>query len=408
MSPPPVTILSYGMGVESTAILVRWILEPATRPCALSDLLVITAMVGNEYPDTGTDVEQHILPLLRTHQIRFIQVARHGHLEKDGITVLDDSRGPTRIHLGGDYRLSDELRKAGTVPQYGGTHRCSLKFKATAIDRFLGETLRRPARHAFGYNADERVRVQHSEAAFAARYRERIAFGFNREEQARVRKARAYDTPTRVGFYPLVDWGWTRQDCRGYLERTLHVRWQKSACIFCPFATLSDRLLTRQTAHPAATAGALLLERLSLAANPRGTLYRNASLLDRIAATDHQPTLRAYTDALRAQPWAVYRVRRLYRAKGKADRAIEVVRLTPTEADALTSLQRLTRSQDLRMEVLRNIPYAFFERRREDTFPTREGYYVIGPACIETKARHGLSWFEERWAPRQLCLGCDR
>lgn len=28
---PDVTILSYGMGVEST-ILLRWILEPETRP----------------------------------------------------------------------------------------------------------------------------------------------------------------------------------------------------------------------------------------------------------------------------------------------------------------------------------------------------------------------------------------
>jgi len=27
------TILSYGMGVESSAILLRWIMSPATRPC---------------------------------------------------------------------------------------------------------------------------------------------------------------------------------------------------------------------------------------------------------------------------------------------------------------------------------------------------------------------------------------
>ena len=34
------TILSYGMGVESSAILVRWILSPETRPCPLEDLIV--------------------------------------------------------------------------------------------------------------------------------------------------------------------------------------------------------------------------------------------------------------------------------------------------------------------------------------------------------------------------------
>ena len=41
------TILSYGMGVESTAILVRWLKEPASRPCSLDRLIVLTAMTGD-------------------------------------------------------------------------------------------------------------------------------------------------------------------------------------------------------------------------------------------------------------------------------------------------------------------------------------------------------------------------
>ena len=97
-------------------------LEPETRrPCDLRDLIVITAQTGNEYPDTGRDVERHILPLLRQHGIRFVQLARHGHLEADGITVLSDTRQPTTVYLDGDYRLSDELRKNGTVPMCSGS-----------------------------------------------------------------------------------------------------------------------------------------------------------------------------------------------------------------------------------------------------------------------------------------------
>ena len=34
-------ILNYGMGVESTAILLRWMLEPCSRDFELSDLLVL-------------------------------------------------------------------------------------------------------------------------------------------------------------------------------------------------------------------------------------------------------------------------------------------------------------------------------------------------------------------------------
>ena len=40
-----------------------------------------------------------------------MQVARHGHFEGEGITVLDDSRTPARVFLEGDYKLSDELKR---------------------------------------------------------------------------------------------------------------------------------------------------------------------------------------------------------------------------------------------------------------------------------------------------------
>jgi hypothetical protein len=106
------TILSFGMGVESLTILVRWLKSPETRPCSLEDLIVLTSQTGDEYEDTRRDVETHILPLLREHGIRFVQVARHGHLEEDGITVLSDTTQPYHLHIEGDYKLSDELRSA--------------------------------------------------------------------------------------------------------------------------------------------------------------------------------------------------------------------------------------------------------------------------------------------------------
>ena len=61
------TVLSYGMGVESTAILLRWIHESETSPCPLEQLIVVTSQVGDEYFDSGRDVENYILPLMRAH-----------------------------------------------------------------------------------------------------------------------------------------------------------------------------------------------------------------------------------------------------------------------------------------------------------------------------------------------------
>jgi hypothetical protein len=36
-------VLSHGLGLDSTAVLLRWINEPATRPFDLGDLVVVTA-----------------------------------------------------------------------------------------------------------------------------------------------------------------------------------------------------------------------------------------------------------------------------------------------------------------------------------------------------------------------------
>jgi len=94
-------------------------------------------------------VETYVLPMMRRHRIRFVQVARHGHREADGISILDDSREPIQVFLDGDYKLSDELKRNGTVLQYGGVHRCALKFKARVIEQWLEANLR-AAGHTMG------------------------------------------------------------------------------------------------------------------------------------------------------------------------------------------------------------------------------------------------------------------
>ena len=118
-----IPVLSNGLGVESVAILLRWILEPETRDFDLQDLIVITAMTGKEWSDTIAKFQRHMLPLFREHGIRFVQLGRAGHLEKDGIVVLDDSREPQELFADGAYTLFEELQSAGTVPQFGGEHR---------------------------------------------------------------------------------------------------------------------------------------------------------------------------------------------------------------------------------------------------------------------------------------------
>jgi len=110
----------------------------------------------------------------------------------------------------------------------------------------MANHLRHRLCHALGYNVDETDRVLKSEAANLRR----VAFGYNKDEQDRIEKALLYDTPLRQSFYPLVEWGWSRQDCIDYLLRVLGIVWQRSACFQCPFNALQDDALARQRRHP--------------------------------------------------------------------------------------------------------------------------------------------------------------
>ena len=403
------TILSWGMGVESTAILVRWLLEPETRPCALDELLVLTAQTGDEYEDTGVLCERYILPLLRAERIRFVEVARRGHLEKEGIVVLANSRSPGRMHMDGAYKLSDELRSAGTVPQFGGEHRCSLKFKAFVIETWLRERFQYPARNAFGYSLEERVAK--SEQAMA----NRVAFGFSAEELGRADRAASYDRPNRTGFYPLIEWGWNRQMCLDYLFSRLGVLWEKSACVYCPFNQLGPDALRRHKQHASQVAEALQLELVSLTLNPRGTLYKKQSLYEYADQSGNAEAIAAFEEKLGRQSWRVYRVRRIYGAKKAADgqllterkgqalRAVEHCSGEVSMPEARRLLQERAEQMGADLEHKRGISY-LYQRRARSIYPTREEYFVAGPAVVDAKARYGLEWFEEQWDARQTSL----
>jgi hypothetical protein len=71
-------------------------------------------------------VSRHMLPLLARHGVRYIQVARRGPAEADGVDVTADSRQPDQLHLVGSWTLADEMFVVGTVPQTCGDRICSL------------------------------------------------------------------------------------------------------------------------------------------------------------------------------------------------------------------------------------------------------------------------------------------
>ena len=365
-------VLSYGLGVDSSAALLRFLEDPSSRDFALDQLLIVTSMTGDEWPRTGKLVEEHMLPRLRAAGVRYAQIARAGTRQADGIRVLSDTTEPSRLYLDGAYKLSDELTVAGTVPQVGGTRRCSMKFKGWVIDTYLEHL-----------------------APLAVR----LAFGFEIGEQARARQASEYDTPHRVAEFPLIDWGWDREACRRYIEQITGVPdWPKSACFYCPFAMTSKAgrkdIVLRYDTRPRAAIDALLLEWRALCLNPRGGLIAGERLIDLLA--EQRPEIveqfRAHLDTV---PHSVYEVRRLWRPKRD-----DPLKVHMANRD-LRILAHGPRSQcEARVRSLGPIDThdgieRVYRLRRGERLPTRESFVVAGPAGALEKA---LPSFGTWWA----------
>jgi hypothetical protein len=345
-------VLSYGMGVESTAILLRWLAEPATAPCALHDLTVLTAMVGSEFHETGRLVHNHVLPRLRAAGVRFVQVGRGGPFRADGVVTLDDSREPETLHLGGAYTLREEYETSGTGPQYTA-RRCSIKAKGEPLDRWLIEAGFTHYRHALGFCVGEERRAD----------RDR---GFRDVRLPKVGRAK------REPFYPLLDWGWDRQACEDYIEALTGVTWPKSCCSFCPFAGTKRNLqthLARLITNPAEAIEALLVEYQARCFNERQQLYAR------------------FHKHLASEQWAVYRVRRLPGLRSVAREYDCDVTQEEAQAAILAHGGALTAGG--------------IHRSPQSAPEGGEHFLVAAPAVTGNKARKG---FDKAWAKARLTI----
>ncbi|MCX4462484.1 hypothetical protein OOK58_00150 [Streptomyces sp. NBC_01728] len=289
------TIINWGLGADSSAYLAKMLTDPTAHGIDLDRTVVLYMATGSEWPETRFLVEEFMLPLLREHGVRFVQLARNGHLAADGITVLDDSRCPERLFARGAWTLWDEMESVGTVPQQAGTRKCSLRAKGDVGDRWITAVMGgRPFRQIIGFNADESGRCL--------------------KDQANSK------LPGRTGEFPLVDWGWGRQACEDYLRERFGVHWPKSYCTFCCYPISMGSLpahMERMRTHPGIAGEVLRLEYTAMSLNPNAKLYGKKTLLEMFDPTEARD--RACLEAFEREldmPWALYRVRRLFLLSG--------------------------------------------------------------------------------------------
>lgn len=367
----PTVCLSFGMGLDSACLLLRWLEEPATRDFDLSELVVVTAHTGDEYEATRVAVERHILPRLAEHSVRFVQTARTQRLTTasgEGVTILDDSTSPQRLFFRSGYRLSDEMLSQGTIPQRGGYRSCSIHAKGNCLDPVIAQlTQGRPYRHAIGFEANER---------------------------GRALKDSLHNTGLRTGWYPLQDWGFTRQDCQDYVTALVGEPWQKSCCGYCPFSMTNiagrQSVIERYRHEPEIGAQALLMESVATALNPRQTLIDGSSVNEMVRSAQLDGVVAAFGQMLSTMTFAVYEVRRVTTRprpgrKGMTARSVRTLSVgTRIEMDAeLRSRpgQRICGADGIVRHVL-----AAGERC--------EHLLVVAPAVVQDKQR---PQFESMW-----------
>ncbi|MFL6284473.1 MAG: hypothetical protein ACJ74Q_15115 [Pyrinomonadaceae bacterium] len=220
---PPLLIPAYGIGVDSTSVLVK------LKRLGIRPALILTADAGLEWPETYA-----YLPVIN-EWLRGVDFPE--------VTIVR-KRSPQVC----DITLEDELTRLGLLPAIAyGKGSCSAKWKISGQEYFLN----------------------HWEPALREWKRGRKivrAIGYEANECNRVDEASTYQksNPSRKFDYwhPLVEWNDSRADCIQTIKDEGLPLPPKSACWLCS-SSKKHEIERLARVHPDLFLRALLVERIA-------------------------------------------------------------------------------------------------------------------------------------------------
>jgi hypothetical protein len=190
-------IVSYGLGVDSTALLVG-LRERDIVPDAIT-----FADVGDEKKET-----YNFLPIINQwlQRVGFPQV-----------TVVRYQPKTTK-HLPAYSTLGESCLTNATLPSLAyGYGSCSMKWKIAPQHKWTQSW--KPALEA--WNADLKVQKM-------------IGYDASPKDRKRYNLANQIESPFYNHTYPLIDWDWNRDECKNQIRKAGLPVPPKSACVFCP------------------------------------------------------------------------------------------------------------------------------------------------------------------------------
>jgi hypothetical protein len=209
-------VVSYGGGTNSTALLCGMIEKHLPSPDA-----VIFSDTGGETPE--------IYDYIAMFSVWMVD---HG---LKPITVVQRVRAD---HVTPNTLEADCLR-SGTLPSLAyGSKRCSQKFKIQPFEKWMNHWHRARTAWQSGYKVVKVIGYDAGESHRAA----------NAPEDAKYRRV-----------YPLIEWGWDREDCIDAIRRAGLSLPGKSSCFFCP-ASKKSEIEALAAVHPLLFRRALAIE----------------------------------------------------------------------------------------------------------------------------------------------------
>lgn len=193
-------VISYGGGVQSTAMLVL----AAQSRIDFKTFLFCNVGDDSEHPATLAYVHEVAMPYAQANGIELVELHRvkrtgesetlYQRLTRDGIRSIDIP-----------------VRMANGAP---GNRNCTADFKIKVVDRWLRE-----------HGAKE-------EGA-------EVAIGISLDEFQRMKPNMDKSTPWKENRFPLIDLRMSRQDCMSVIVKAGLSVPPKSSCWYCPFHSIS-------------------------------------------------------------------------------------------------------------------------------------------------------------------------
>ena len=234
---PKLTILSMGLGQDSTTILLKLIYDKDFRQkYAPNDLLVLFANTGNEHPYTYSYRDRVIVPLCKEHNIEFVSIESDmGYHGKNWESLT--TRWETGTPSIGSLAFAKFMN-------------CSHNLKLNTQFRYVEELI------AKRYEGIVNKTRKQNYTQFVEKFNSKILFliGIARGEENRIfdveKETLNWKKKSVEVQYPLIDIGYNRKDCQDYIAATKTEIPYPSNCMYCPYASTHLELLFMYHTYP--------------------------------------------------------------------------------------------------------------------------------------------------------------